>query len=87
MSEIEVRLLYPNLGKDRGETVLLDSEEALAWCQRGLAEATDPKDVEKAIQHRDRLRAEREARVAEARPPSPPPGQKIPTLTPIDHAT
>lgn len=84
MSEIEVRLLYPNLGKDRGETVLLDAEEALAWCQRGLAEAVDPKDLQKALRLRNKVRAERAAEVAKAAPPVPPPGQRIPTLRPIN---
>ncbi len=36
--EIEVRLLFPNFGKETGETVFIDSDEARLWLQRRLVE-------------------------------------------------
>jgi hypothetical protein len=36
--QVEVRLLFPNLGKEAGETVLMDTDTAKTWVHRRLAE-------------------------------------------------
>lgn len=36
--QVEVRLLFPNLGKETGDVVLMDAATAKAWVHRRLAE-------------------------------------------------
>jgi hypothetical protein len=57
-TQIEVRLLYPNLGKVKGETVAMDAGDAELWCRRGLAEPLDAEGLA-AAREAAQLRAAR----------------------------
>lgn len=75
---MHVKLLFPNLGKDAGEEVELDDDEAVLWCERGLAEPVEADDL-------GRVYAERALVVVavEAPPLSEAERAAIPTLRPI----
>ncbi len=69
---IEVRLLFPNLGKERDEVVEMDNIEAIDWCLRRLAEPVDPDDLVAAITARaEAATIASEQAAAIAPPPEP----------------
>jgi len=79
--QIEVRLLYPNFGKARGETVLMDAEEATAWFRRRLAE---PVDAE-AHAERHLLSLSMASETVETAPVTPPPPRgPMPQMKPVN---
>lgn len=68
MSDIEIRLLYPNLGEPAGAVVSMEPEEARTWVARRLAVLNEADDAEAL--HATFHSAQAEAAVEMASPPA-----------------
>lgn len=85
MSDIEIVLLYPNLGQPAGAVVTMELEEARSWIARRLARLNEPDEAETL--HAAYRAAQARAAIETANTPPPPRRSSVaPPINPVNRA-